>query len=221
MELSCGGKDGGWMRIGYINNGEVCPIGWNQTATPEKACRTSNNLAGCYPVVFNNEIPYQHVCGKLVGYAKGTPDAYLGYAFPERDFDGPYVDGVSITYGSPRKHLWTYAGGYSYNKKTDSNCPCSQFPGLSPPRFVSDNQYCESGSVNGGTDGYTVFIADPLWDGKGCSAGTTCCSQVGSPWFYRSIPGRAVTDPIEVRLCRDQDFFDEETYIVDLALFIQ
>jgi len=36
-----------------------------------------------------------------------------------------YVDGVSITMGSPHKHLWAYAAGCRDDKYATSNCPCA------------------------------------------------------------------------------------------------
>ena len=41
-----------------------------------------------------------------------------------------YIDGVSITYGTPRKHIWSYAIGYTDNAHHHSpiNCPCSHYP---------------------------------------------------------------------------------------------
>ena len=47
--------------------------------------------------------PYVHAHGKIKnGYATVTTS---------RSLDGVYVDGMSITTGSPRKHVWTYAVG--------------------------------------------------------------------------------------------------------------
>ena len=59
-----------------------------------------------------------------------------------------YVDGISITSGNPRKHVWTYAVGLSddYNY-LQFNCPCAKTPGQDPPTFVGNYYYCESGST--------------------------------------------------------------------------
>ena len=137
MELSCGSMEGGWMKIASIVNGDNCPSGWTQITSPVKACKaTITSSSGCYPVKFtNNGIPYQHVCGKVVGYQKGTPD---GFYTRSKAIDSMYVDGVSLTYGMPHKHLWTYANGVSSNGNThkSNNCPCAEHPGTTPPTFV-------------------------------------------------------------------------------------
>ena len=71
MELSCGGRDGGWMRIANIQNGGSCPNGWKQILSPAKACRANSDAAGCYSAFFSsNKLSYQHICGKVVGYQK-------------------------------------------------------------------------------------------------------------------------------------------------------
>ena len=224
MELSCGGRDGGWMRIANIQNGGSCPNGWKQILLPVKACRANNDAAGCYSAFFsNNKLSYQHICGKVVGYQKGTTDGYRASyytTYPSKAIDGPYVDGVSLTYGTPRKHLFTYACGQrSDGPVSNSNCPCARGPGINPPNFVKDNNYCESGSTNYPIYN-TVYAADLLWDGKGCNAGNSCCSQAGMPWFYRDVLGK-INEPIEARICRDQAYIDEGILIKDLELYIQ
>ena len=57
--------------------------------------------------------PYSRVCGMVVGYQKGSTDAFAVVNFSTRSIDDPYVDGVSITYNTPRKHIWTYGIGFS------------------------------------------------------------------------------------------------------------
>ena len=95
-----------------------------------------------------------------------------------------HIDGVSITYGTSRKHLWSYAAGY--NEYLDRNqavtCPCSSYGGTPAPSFVRLNYYCESGAVQG-----TYFTGDLLWDGKGCTSSNSCCAQSNLPWFYCQI----------------------------------
>ena len=45
---------------------------------------------------------YNSICGKLRGYQKGSPD---GFAGPITFIDKQYLDGVSITVGTVRKHV--------------------------------------------------------------------------------------------------------------------
>ena len=220
MELSCGGRDGGWMRIGSIKNGDSCPLGWVQMTSPVKACRANSNKAGCYPAYFNNtNLPYQHICGKVVGYQEGTPDAFNAFRYPSKSIDVPYVDGVSFTYSTPRKHLFTYAIGYSYGTShTAAKCPCVG-GNNDPPIFVRHHYFCESGTASGPSHA-AVYHADPVWDGKGCKSGNNCCSQAGTPWFYRDVLNK-INEPIEARICCDQGYPDEGILIRDLELYIQ
>ena len=76
-----------------------------------------------------------------------------------------YVDGISITLGSPCKHVWAYTVSHSDSINAgQSNCSCAPVPGASPPAFVKEDYYYESGA-SGGTGPY-FYISDPLWDGK-------------------------------------------------------
>jgi hypothetical protein len=78
-------------------------------------------------------IQYSQVCGRIIGYQVGQPQAFvLENNNQPQTIDGPYVDGVSLTYGSPRQHIWTFANaldevdGYNDHSRcscTDSSCP--------------------------------------------------------------------------------------------------
>ena len=224
MELTCGGITGGWMRIANIDTtqGDDCPSGWSKITKPRPLCRGSSNAAGCYSTYFSNDkTKYNSICGKLRGYQQGSTAAFIA-DHASHSIDAAYLDGISITIGTPRKHVWSYAAGFSkaYNPNTYKiNCPCAKYPGASPPIFVKDHYYCESGSI-----GYSAVNAfhgsDPLWDGRGCAAGDDCCSTLGAPWFYRHF-----TEPekgaVEVRICRDEVYSNEATLLEQVQLYIQ
>ena len=225
MSLECGGEKG-WMRIANINaaGGDSCPNGWKKITSPTKACRAPSDNAGCYSAHFTTyNIPYSRVCGMVVGYQKGSTDGFASYHYSSQSINGPYVDGISITYGTPRKHIWTYAIGnsdkYDHTPKYPSNCPCSQYHGRLPPSFAHDNYYCESGTVGIALHG-TYYTADPVWDGKECSSENSCCSEPNLPWFYRQIPLTAKKD-IEARICHDEAFANEGVLVQKLQLYVQ
>ena len=159
-------------------------------------------------------IPYSSVCGRAIGYAYNRPDAFAS----GNGIDGVYVEGLSITHGHPRKHIWTYAAGYSENhNNNDWNCPCAARPGPAPPSFVGSNYHCESGNI--GSPEAQWYTADKLWDGQTCIAGSNCCSTTGLPWFCRTLPCETADD-IEVRLCCDQTRDNEDVGIELLKIFV-
>ena len=231
MELDCGGNKGGWMRIADVKEGDICPTGWSNYSS---YC-TGGSAAGCYSAHFSaNFTSYSKVCGKVLGYQKGTMDAFYPFAYEygkvdwykpattSRSLDGVYVDGISITSGNPRKHVWTYAVGLSddYNYP-QLNCPCAKTPGPNPPVFVGSHYYCESGNTGTYNNEHgTLFNNDQLWDGEGCLSENGCCYDVGTPWFFRQFP-TTTTGDIEVRICHDQPFSDEGVAVEQLQLFVQ
>ena len=232
MELDCGGNKGGWMRIADINTkrGDTCPSGWNKYSS---YC-TGGSAAGCYSARFlTNSTSYSKVCGKVVGYQKGSMGAFFPSAkkhgqFPDeftptkhsRSLDGIYVDGISITTGSPRKHVWTYAVGTSdAGTSSAGNCPCAKYPGPDPPTYVGYHYYCESDSTRK-PDAFKLYTDDTLWDGEGCLPENSCCYRAGMPWFFRQFPV-ALTGNIEVRICYDQTFSDEAVAVEQIQLYAQ
>ncbi|XP_065893270.1 uncharacterized protein [Dysidea avara] len=224
MELEYGGEKG-WMRVANIDlsKGDDCPHGWSKITSPVAACRAPSDNAGCYSAQFStHQVPYSRVCGMVIGYQKSTPDAFADFLHMSRSIDGPYVDGVSITYGTPRKHIWTYAIGQSelfYDANKPYNCPCTKYPGRLPPAFVHENYYCESASLHY-PGGYQYFTSDPVWDGEGCSNENSCCSEPNLPWFYRQIPLTSDKN-IEARICCDEHYSNEGVLVKEIKLYVQ
>ena len=136
--------------------------------------------------------------------------------------DSIYVDGLSITHGSPRQHIWTYAigvvgsGGLGF---AYCACPCAAAPGPTPPSFVGSHYYCESGAGSNYNNG-AYYLSDVLWDGAGCSAGNTCCSDPNLPWFYHQL-SQTTQDDIKVRSCQNSRFTNEGVLITNVELYVQ
>ena len=211
------------MRLAYFNMSEPgasCPTSLRQINTPTKLCGR-RTAPGCSGVIFPTDgIRYSKVCGQTRGYQYYSPD---GFGQSSNDINSHYVDGIAITYGSPRQHLWTYAAGLSDDgnyRNGDHNCPCATPPGRDPPAFVGLDYYCESGITGRWQDNERIALDDPLWDGDGCSSGNNCCNQTGMPWFYRTHP-QEVGDDIEVRLCGSEGIDNEETYVDLLEIYVQ
>ena len=214
---------GGWMRVAYLNMtepGASCPTSLRQINTPAKLCgrRTAPGCSGVtYPV---DSIRYSKVCGQARGYQYYSTNAFEPST---NDINSHYVEGVSITYGSPRRHIWTYASGLSDDHNDDNgvyNCPCAKYPGEAPPAFVGLDYFCESGITGRWQDNRRIALEDPLWDGDGCGPGNGCCAQAGMPWFYRTLP-QEVSEDIEVRLCSDEGIENEEVYVDLLEVYVQ
>ena len=184
MEELCG-SGGGWTRLAYLNISDStvnCPFGFKlyQSGGVRACGRPTSSVGSCTSVQFpSNGISYSKVCGRVVGYQYVSPDAdYPGDYTDEpygtvidtnhNDINSYYVDGVSITHGSPRQHVWTLMAGLSssgthpWTGDSRYNCPCS--PG-SPQNstlqsFIGNDYYCESGNdaTDGTYQGYSLHI---------------------------------------------------------------
>ena len=209
------GVSGRWRRVAHINmseEGSSCPPGLLETSNTtlnKRACGRRVDYK-CSSVLFPvGQTNYTQVCGIVQGYQFGWNNAFGPSYHFRTNIDGPYLDGISITAGQPRQHLWSYAAQVSERPNFKVVCPCNNNPNLTThvPEFVGQHHYCESGfSVN--THKQTAW-GDPLWDGAGCTAaGNQCCERYG--WFHRVIP--PTTDDIEVRWCSNAVRFREDIY---------
>ena len=225
MELQCGGHKGGWTRVAHFNTsqGDPCPDGWDLITTPGAnpidVCR-SGIANECHSTMFDTyDISFYKICGRVRGYQKGNTNAFglVGGA----SINEPYVDGVSITLGNPRKHVWTYAIGISDSgsEPDEYYCPCADTIGADPPSFVADHYYCESGDT-GGDDASMYYTTDPVWDGLDCSDSVNCCTHPDMPWFLRQFATPQKTF-IEARICRNENFSNEGTLVESMELYIQ
>ena len=200
------------MRVGYVSSRQGCPTGLDHvTAGGKKLCAKKVN-SGCSSVIFpTHGLNYTKVCGRVYGYQKGTLDGFQRYNYcPGCTIDQQYVDGVSITHGSPRKHIWSLAAASSANHMY---CPCSNDPDISLPSYVGHDFFCEVEDHNTYTSG------DRLWDGYDClSTAPRCCDK--GPWFCKDL-SQTTSDDIEFRVCTDEERDNEDVYIEHVELYVQ
>ena len=122
------------------------------------------------------------------------------------------MDGVSLTHGNSRQHIWTFAAALdrSFDEHESENfCPCQT--NSEPPLLVGEDYFCDAGNEEFMT-GETGLQTDPLWDGTDC----LCCDN--PPWFYKQLP-QPTTDDIEMRMCKDRS--DENIAITEIEIYVQ
>ena len=234
MEELCG-SGGGWTRLAYLNMSdpfEQCPSGlrFNQSGGVRVCGRPFSGSAyvgsgSCASVQFpSNGLDYSQVCGRVLGYQYGSPDAlHIRFnAQEETSIDSYYMDGISITRGSPRQHVWTLMAGLGDSYFEDTyNCPCNSGSTVSVPSFVGNDYFCESGNSN---KNYAeiLYTSDPLWDGQGCgSLEGPCCSAPGLPWFHRDYGSYTTNDYIELRICSEESTINEDTPVHFYELYVK
>ena len=200
---SCG--EGVWFEVAHLDMSDPmqhCPSSWAENG---RACqRPGNNEASCVSAFYSTEgREYRWICGRVTGRDINSPDGFITCC---SSIDREYVDGVSVTSGMPRDHIWSFS---SYN------CPCV-YPvyASDTPSFVGDNFFCQ--------DRRTPGPNGNLWAGENClqSQGGLCCpAEHSSPWFTAEVDNPTSED-IEVRICGDESTGNENIQIVLLQLFV-
>ena len=218
LQLYCG--PGEWRRVAYLNMRDPtqqCPSAWREYNTGGvRACgRPRTSGASCPTTTYSINFQYRKVCGRVVGYQYGSPD---GFHSGSANINQQYVDGVSITHGSPRDHVWTYAAGATESVRVNrySNCPCSGSSGSTSPSFVGNNYYCESGNPNSYL-ALQLYSGDKLWDGKQCEG--CCCTGTDSPLWFKVQLYTATNDDIEVRICGGEGTDNEDTPVELIEIY--
>ena len=224
MEELCG-SGGGWTRLAYLDMSDStvnCPSGFRlyQSGSVRACGRPVTSSGSCVSVQFpSNGMSYSQVCGRVTGYQYTSPDGST-----DDNLNGEYVDGVSITRGSPRQHIWTLIGANAeenYFGAFRYFCPCGTGSVVPVSSFIGNHCFCESGI---GTGFYTqqLYTSDPLWDGQGCGSNESpCCNVTGIPWFHRDYGNTTTTDYIELRVCGDEGTDNEDVPVSFYEIYVQ
>ena len=201
----------------------VCPSGLQKFVKGDAVACGIHSGSSCVSIVTSMTSSYSQICGQVAGYQKGTPDGFLN----SDNIDSIYLDGVSITRGCPRQHVWSYViaimeNQYEYSGTSDEGlkiCPCGNTSIMQVPSFVGSDYYCESGCPNM-VDQTTFNWNDVLWDGEQCGIlETDCCTTPGEPWFHKVL-GAPTMDDIEIRVCIDSGTHDENGLVSLYEIYV-
>ena len=201
---------------------QQCPSVWQEITTPHRVCGRRSTSPSCEGLTYSTGSEhYDQVCGRIIGYQLNTPDAFGTGS--SQSIDSYYMDGLSVTHGSPRQHIWSFVGGLD-EVTPPFACPCVNGSTTRDriPSFVGQNYFCESGitQYSDGINGPLFSNGDPLWDGQGCGPTSSCCTFNSPPWFNVQLSS-PTTDDIEVRICGDEGIGGEDTPIQLIELYVK
>ena len=179
------------------NSSQACPNGLTErTVADKRTCAAFSNFATCSSVYYQSP-PFSQVCGRINGYSERSLNAFNNYGRGTNlDIDDNYVDGASLTHGEPREHIWTFG-------VTSGECNCG-----TPPAAVGDDFFCDW------RQGFVSDFVNLLWTGPTCDANST------APWFFQELR-RPTTDPIEMRVCRDEVRSNEDLLLELVEIYVQ
>ena len=113
--------------LNFTDPNTPCPSGWQLTNHTRTCSKVSTGVFTCDSVTFPvSGGDYTRVCGRIIAYQDKTTDAFRHYVRGNvTTIDGAYVDDVSLTHGSPRQHIWTFAAGLTESVHNKNYiCPC-------------------------------------------------------------------------------------------------
>ena len=219
----CGGTQ--WTNVVDINmadTSQTCPSNWTLT-TSVRGCERVGR--GCSSAIFPVNREYSEVCGRVDAIQYGGPDAFDNYLRLGTTLEGDYLDGISLTHGSPgsRQHIWSFVTAISEMATLGRViCPCTNSSlnwDYILPQYVGNNYFCDTGNRGPGVS-QIYYTEDPLWDGQGCGPTSTCCRLHNPPWFCAKLP-RPTSDDLEIRICANNGPSNEETVVTKVEIYVQ
>ena len=220
---------GPWTRVAYLNMSDsnaVCPSGTQKFVNEDVvACGIQGYFGSStcsVSIMASMTSNYSQICGQVAGFQTGSPDGFLN----SDDIDSIYLDGVSITRGSPRQHVWSYViaivdNQYEFPGTTNEGkkiCPCGNTSIMQVPFFVGNDYYY---GCQGQYDTSPFHWNDVDWNGEQCGMlETDCCTTPGEPWFHKVLDAPTMDD-IEIRICIDQHTNDENVLLSLYEIYVQ
>ena len=207
----CGGP--GWTNVAVLNMSNPsnhCPANFKLSESPVRGCSCKfNGYRSCESMIIPvNGLNYSSVCGRIYAYQKGLSYAFAYSAWynVNTTIESPYTSGLSLTHGEAgqRKHIWTFSGAVDEAHLLSwpqLSCPCMNSTytwSYRVPSYVGQSYFCDTGS-HYYSPKENRLTNDPLWNGEGCQASSTCCKFNNPPWFCKDLQYHT-TDNLELRL---------------------
>jgi hypothetical protein len=209
---------GGWTRLFRYRAGDPCPGRWVDAT---RGCRRQGTTGGnqtSAAVVLPHAV--QELRGTVRAFGFGVADGFDagGFGF---DVDDNYVDGLVISQGLPRRHVFTLAHGCTdaFSRSGVCTCPCSG--GRAAPDFVGTNFRCESPgrSADPNNTSTRFYDFDDLLFDDDVIDESSCRGQPQSAPDFLVDLGTPSADPLELRLLGDEGTTNEDLAVVDLELW--
>ncbi|MCC7110692.1 MAG: hypothetical protein IT382_15470 [Deltaproteobacteria bacterium] len=205
---------GGWTLLWRFVEGEACP-GTMETA-PRGCGRGDLDIASATLAPLH---PFTEVRGTVRALGAGGSDAFRDQAPSASE---RYLDGVALTVGTPRRHLFAFAHGLSDGFGTDSpasECPCAG--GTSPPTFVGGAYLCEAPRASVLPDGTRLYDNDDvLFDGLLIDDPGCVGAPESAPEFQVAL-GASSDEALELHVMQSQAPSDEDLAIVAVELWVR
>ena len=221
-----GCRGSGWKRVALLDMTEsdtTCPEQWRLYDRDNvRACgRQVSADASCDSVnISTNGQVFTQICGRILAYMYASPDANAGNFYdhiPGNEINEPYVDGVSITVGTPHEHVWSFYGALH----AFFCCAEGYLDESSLYNFIGTNYFCDTSNTNDEDWHNELFPDHLLWDGIAqCFNSSTCCAPSAGPWFTTTLSSPSTSD-IEVRICGDESTANEDTPIELLEIYVK
>ena len=217
VECDMATDGGGWALVFRYNEGSPCPSGW---ASAPRGCQrpTDAPQAATFALA---PYAYTEMRGEVRALAFGVSDAFRDNF---DDVNTTFVDGVVISVGNPRRHIFTFADGETDAFPANvisitSECPCAG--GTGAPPFVGADFLCEEPRDSFDVDGGARFYdeTDVLFDGLDVDDPACLGAPESAPSFRTSLP--RTTDAVELRLMSNDASSNEDTAVIHVELWVR
>ncbi|OGQ18348.1 MAG: hypothetical protein A2138_20615 [Deltaproteobacteria bacterium RBG_16_71_12] len=205
---------GGWARLLRYAEGDACPTGW--TAAP-RGCTRGGSSASTF---VTPPYAFSEMRGVVRAFGFGVSDAFAAGIL---DIEGPYVDGLAVTRGVPRRHVFSFAHGITDAYATSGtgaapNCPCDG--GAAAPPFVGLDYRCEA-PADGEVSGVRVWDnVDLLFDGADIGDPLCVAAAETAPDFTVVLP-EVSADVVELRIVANGGATNENIDVVAVDLWVR
>lgn len=191
---------GGWTRIVNYNRAtDGCLENYSEL---DNSCLKTTRVDT--QIINTAGLMYNEVRGNVIARQYASTNAFKRFN-ASSNIDDIYIDGISFSYNdenSNRAHIFSYAIAISNSVSGDDRaCPASG--GATPPAFVGNNFYCESGNSSGS---WELELYEP---------------QLFRNKEFSITLNEETRSPIEIRVMNDEYFNNESIAIESYYIFVR
>ena len=166
------------------------------------------------------------MCGRIIAYQYGGPDAFTSFDINENLLLGqPFVDGIVLSSNSFTQHIWTFVVGTSEDDELQNdqqlcNCYLPTDRQNTIPSVVGNDYFCESqNGVFNGSNRFRLYAEDVLWDREDCLVNSNCCEFNRPPYFIKDL-GQTVTGGITAQICLRNGISNADIAVEVVELYV-
>ena len=207
----------------------ICPSNWTFVNTSVRACRRTTESPACDSAIFSvGGFEYSKVCGKVLAYQRGTPDAFDRSTNSEaRRSDHMWMVLPSLMAqwdpGGTSGHLQLLCmSRNTHIMSQDITMPVQYQSQLAlwDSVFHWENYFYDTGNLGPGCSSTVTYTDDPVVGWARVWPQQHLLQVENRPLWFCVQLDEVTREDLELRICSDQNSYDEDVLVSYVKMYV-